>query len=155
MEDQQDSARLEFHQVWKNARCLNIGEVEERLRLPFMHGEASGSTKPHLQMAYTHAKRFAKLRDPQRLIEIRSALEEWEAPQGSAMQQDANELIQSRLVPFEVAQLVNLFPNDADEAVSLIPSLERFSPIDLTSVLDILQTYMRQGSSNTAANIAF
>jgi len=148
MEDQQDSAQLDFHGIWKNSRCLNICEVESELRIPFMHSEASGSTKPHLQMAYTHAKRFAKLRDQQSLQQLRGALEDWEAPHGSnANRGNETETSQSRLAPFELAQLVNLVPNDVDEAVSLIPSLERFSPVDLSSVLDTIASYMRQSTA--------
>jgi len=148
MEDQQDSANLDFHQTWRNARCLNICEVENELRNPFIQTEASGSTKPHLQMAYTHAKRFSKLRDPQVLQQLHSSLEDWEAPNGTtAPQQDDGDMPHTRLAAFELAQLVNLVPNDVDEAVSLIPSLERFSPVDLTVVLDIITGYIRQSSA--------
>ena len=155
MEDQQDSASLDFHQTWRNARCLNICEVENELRQPFMLSEASGTTKPHLQMAYTHAKRFSKLRDTQALHQLRSSLEDWEAPHGaSGNQQSESEMSQARLAPFELAQLVNLVPGDVDEAVSLIPSLERFSPVDLSVVLDTIAGYMRQ-SSNIGGQISF
>ena len=141
MEDTQDSSKLEFDTVWKTARCMNICEVEQLLRPYFIQSEASGTTKPHLQMAYTHAKRFAKLRDTQAQEELRMALEDWEA----TMNASSREPSASRLAPFELAQLVNLVPNDVDEAVSLIPSLDRFSPIDIGVVLDIVSTYMKTG----------
>lgn len=148
MEDQQDSANLDFHPTWRNARCLNICEVENELRQPFLLSEASGTTKSHLQMAYTHAKRFSKLRDLQSIQQLRSSLEDWEAPHGATGNQQSDaDMSQVRLAPFEIAQLVNLVPTDVDEAVSLIPSLERFSPVDLTVVLDTIAGYMHPSSS--------
>lgn len=147
MEDQQDSAHLDFQGIWKTSRCLNICEVENELRIPFMHSEASGSNKPHLQMAYAHAKRFAKFGEQERQ-QLRAALEDWEAPHGSnENRKSESDMSQSRLAPFELAQLVNLVPNDVDEAVSLIPSLERFSPVDLSSVLDTISNYIRQSTT--------
>ena len=130
MEDQQDSAKLEFESIWKNAQCLNICEVEQLLKTPFLQGEAAGSTKPHLDMAFKHSRRFGKLKESQALQELRMALEDWEAPSSAGTQQ-----VEWRLVPFEQAQLVNLVPSDSEEALSLIPSLDRFSPVDVSSLL--------------------
>ena len=140
MEDQQDSGRLELDPIWKNAQCLNICEVEQLLKTPFLQGEAAGSTKPHLEMAFKHARRFSKLRDSQALQELRMALEDWEAPSSTGTNQ-----IDARLAAFEQAQLVNLMPSDADEAIALIPSMIRFSPIDVASVLDVLNSFMKPG----------
>jgi DNA-directed RNA polymerase subunit F len=150
MEDNQDSSRLGFDSVWKNAQCLNICEVEQLLRGPFVQSEASATTKPHLQMAYTHAKRFSKLRDPQAQQELRMALEDWEAAM-NASSSNNREQSESRLAPFELAQIVNLVPNDVDEAISLIPSLDRFSPVDIAAVLELVSTYMKTGGPVTLA----
>lgn len=140
MDDQQDSARLEFDSVWKSAQCLNICEIEQLLRGPYLQAEAAGDMKPHLETAYKHARRFSKLKDSQALQELRMALEDWEAPSSAGLQDT-----ESKLVPFEQAQLLTLAPSDADEAMSLIPSLDRFSPVDVSSILDIIVTYMKTG----------
>jgi DNA-directed RNA polymerase II subunit RPB4 len=138
MDDQQDSARLELGSVWSNAQCLNICEVEQLLKTPYLHGEASGQSKPHMEMAFKHARRFGKLKDSQTLHELRMALDDWEAPSGAVSGQ-----IDARLASFEQAQLVNLTPNDPDEAVALIPSLCRFSAVDIATVLDIIASFMK------------
>jgi len=49
-----------------------------------------------------------------------------------------NEDTSDRPRQFESAQLKNLCPETADEAKSLIPSLERFSDIELQAWLDSL-----------------
>ena len=144
MEDQQDSAQLELGSVWTNAQCLNICEVEQLLKTPYLHGEASGQSKPHLEMAFKHSRRFGKLKDSQTLHELRMALDDWEAPSGSVGETN------SRLASFEQAQLVNLTPNDAEEAVAMIPSLARFSPVDITSVLDIIASFMKSSMGANA-----
>jgi len=152
MEDTQDSSKLEIDAVWKHAQCLNICEVEQFLRVPFVQSEGMGTTKPHLQMAYTHAKRFSKLRDTHAQQELKMALEDWEATM-NATAIGGREPTESRLAPFEQAQLVNLVPGDVDEAVSLIPSLDRFSPVDLGAVLDIVSSYMKtNGMVGTAVS---
>ena len=92
-------------------------------------------------MAFKHSRRFGKLKESQALQELRMALEDWEAPSSAGTQQ-----VEWRLVPFEQAQLVNLVPSDSEEAISLIPSLDRFSPVDVSSVLDIISSYMKTGS---------
>ena len=138
MEDQQDSAALDFAATWRNAKSLNICEVEQLLRIPFLQGEASGTTKPHLEMAFTHARRFARLKDTQALQELRMALEDWEAP-SNLLSSGAD----GKLAGFEQAQLVNLLPADPDEAVVLIPSLKRFAPIDITSAIDVINSFTK------------
>ena len=148
MEDHQDSAKLEFDSIWKEAKCLNICEVEQLLKTPYLQGEAGGATKPHLEMAFKHARRFSKLRDAQALAELRMALEDWEAPSSVGTNQS-----DSKLSPFEQAQLVNLVPGDAEEAMSLIPSLLRFSPIDVASILDIISSFMKLGGAPGASII--
>ena len=142
MEDQQDSARLELGSTWGNAQCLNICEVEQLLKTPYLHGEASGQSKPHMEMAFKHARQFGKLKDAQTLHVLRMALDDWEAPSGSG-----SGPLDSRLASFEQAQLVNLTPNDAEEAVALIPSLSRFSSVDVSSVLDLLASFMKGSTS--------
>lgn len=145
MEDQQDAARLDFDGAWKNVQCLNICEVEQLLRTAYMQSEATSSTKPHLEMAFKHARRFSKFKDSQSSQELRMALDDWEAPlsEGSLSSE-------ARLASFEQAQLVNLVPTDAEEAVALIPSLDRFSPVDISSVLDILMSFKKSGYTGAA-----
>lgn len=47
-----------------------------------------------------------------------------------------------RLDPWEVVSLANLVPQDEDEAVTLIPSLGRFSGDDVKKVLSTLEASM-------------
>lgn len=150
MEDQQDSAKLQFEGVWKTAQCLNICEVEQLLRGPFLQAEAAGDMKPHLESAFKHARRFGKLKDTQALQELRMALEDWETPSSAGSSEN-----DVKLATFEQAQLINLAPGDADEAIALIPSLDRFSPVDVTSILDILATFMKTGGSMHTHNHDF
>jgi DNA-directed RNA polymerase II subunit RPB4 len=138
MDDQEDAGSLQFDIVWKNAQCLNICEVEQLLKVPYLQGEASGATKQHLETAFKHSRRFGKLKDSQALQELRMALEDWEAPSTSG-----SNVSDSKLAAFEQAQLVNLVPSDSEEAKALIPSLFRFSSIDITGLLDTIGSFMR------------
>jgi hypothetical protein len=146
MEDKQDAASLEFHTLWKNAQCLNICEVEQLLKTPFLQGEASGVSKPHLELAFKHARRFGRLKDTQALHELRMALDDWEAP--SSNDNAGNH----KLIGYEQSQLVNLLPNDPDETVALIPSLSRFSPVDISSILDTIGSFLKGISAIPSAN---
>jgi hypothetical protein len=143
MDDQQDSARLELGSIWVTAQCLNLCEVEQLLKTPYLHAEASGLSKPHIELAFKHARRFGKMKDTQTLHELRMALDDWEALSGMN-----NGQTDIRLAPFEQAQLVNLTPNDADEARALIPSLSRFNAVDITSVLDVIASFMKTSVIN-------
>ncbi len=134
MEDTQDAGLLKFDLIWKTAQCLNICEVEQLLRGPALQ---QSSQKGQLESAFKHARRFARLRDSQSLQELRITLEEWEAQSAVG---------DNRLSPFEVAQLVNLVPSDVDEAKALIPSLDRFSPVDIGYVLETIQSFMKTGT---------
>ena len=138
MEDRQDASRLEFDTIWKTSKCLNICEVEQLLKTPFLQGEASGQRKHHLELAFNHARRFSKLKDSQGLQELRMALEDWEAPSSSGINES-----DARLAPYEQAQLVNLLPADAEEAIALIPSLDRLSPVDISAVLDMIGSFIK------------
>ena len=134
--DEQDAGGLRFSEFWRGAQHLNICEVESVLRGPFARMNAEKSARlPHLDRAYRHAFRFSKIRDVQALQQLRVALEDWEPPssQGQTVVADMD-----RLAPFEVAQLVNLFPESPEIAKALLPSLDRFQNADINSILEFL-----------------
>ena len=139
MSDDFDAAALRFGDLWKTAQHLNICEVESVLRAPFSRMQPS-NPQPHLDRAYRHALRFSRIRDVQALQQLRVALEDWEPPSslGSLVTDES-----MRLVPFEVAQLVNLMPADAEEAKAVLPSLERFPAGDVLSLLEIMGSYAK------------
>ena len=151
MDEKDDAARLQFSAEWQNAQCLNISEVESVLRGPFARMTTEGKISQHLDRAYRHALKFSRIRDLQQLQQLRVSLEDWEPPSAlGALAQDADSV---RLVPFEVSQLVNLMPTDADEAKGLIPSLSRFQNSDVMAALEILGNYskLQMGGGNSLA----
>ena len=146
--DEQDAATLRFSEFWRGAQHLNICEVESVLRGPFARMTAEKKFLPHLDRAYRHAFRFSKIRDVQALQQLRVALEDWEPPssQGAAL------LDSDRLAPFEVAQLVNLFPESPEIAKALLPSLDRFQNADINSILEILGQFANLQPPSTIAS---
>ena len=151
MDDTEDAATLKFSDFWKNAQSLNISEVESVLRGPFARMTNDGKISQHLDRAYRHSLRFSKIRDLQQLQQLRVNLEDWEPPSAlGALAQDADSV---RLAPFEVSQMVNLMPTDAEEAKTLMPSLARFQNSDIMSALEILGNFSRlqMGGGNAVA----
>ena len=149
MDSQDDAATLQFSEIWKNAQGLNISEVESVLRGPFTRMTTEGKISQHLDRAYRHALKFSRIRDIQQLQQLRVNLEDLEPPSAlGALAQDVDSV---RLAPFEVSQLVNLMPTDADEAKSLMPSLTRFQNSDVMAALEILWNFSKLQMSGGAA----
>jgi len=71
----------------------------------------------------TYCQRFAKFKNTESIVALRRLLND------------------KKLHQFELAALANLCPETADEAKSLIPSLEgRFNDEELNTLLDDIQT---------------
>ena len=148
---EEDAATLQFSEFWQNAQSLNVSEVESVLRGPFTRMTSEGKISQHLDKSYRHALKFSRIRDLQQLQQLRVNLEDWEPPSSlGALAQDPHSV---RLAPFEVSQLVNLMPADADEAKALMPSVGRFQTSDIMAVLEILGNFSRVqiGGNNAVA----
>lgn len=53
--------------------------------------------------------------------------------------EETGEAVKVQLEQFELASLVNLLPEDVEEAVTLLPSLNRFKDDEVLEMLDILK----------------
>jgi DNA-directed RNA polymerase subunit F len=142
--DAYDAGTLQFPAFFANAQALNICEVESILRGPYSRSQTAQEGS-HLSRAYKHALKFSRIRDVQALQQLRIALEDWEPPSSLGAIVTSED---SKLNPFEVAQLVNLMPVDVDETKALIPSLGRFTNSDVLSALEILGQYSKLGGSD-------
>lgn len=103
-----------------NANYLSIPEVALLLQTLKQQGEAGG---PHsnFEKFLTYCKRFNRFPNSEVAVQVRKLLEDHEFPD------------------LEIALLSNLCPNNAEEARSLIPSLQRIENDDeLNNVLDEL-----------------
>jgi DNA-directed RNA polymerase subunit F len=151
MEDKEDAATLQFSDFWATASSMNISEVESVLKGPYQRMANEGKISHHLQRAYLHALKFSRIRDVQQLQQLRVNLEDWEAPSAMGALQDNAK--QTRLDAFEISQIVNLMPTDADEAKALMPSLCRFQNSDVMAILEILGSYskIQLGGNNAIA----
>ncbi|KAK7481392.1 hypothetical protein BaRGS_00027348 [Batillaria attramentaria] len=123
---EEDAAELQFPKEFENAETLLISEVQMLLDHRKQQNE-SAEEEQELSDVFmktlNYCQRFSKFKNRETIAAVRSSL------------------MQKKLHKFELAALANLCPETAEEAKSLIPSLEgRFEDEELQQILDDIKT---------------
>lgn len=125
--EEEDAATLKFPKEFESAETLTISEV---LKILESRKEQSDKTDSGQKLnevfvkTLEHCKTFNRLGDnKERIHAVRRILQS------------------KKLHKFELAQLANLLPDEAEEARTLIPSLEHnFQDEELTEILKAMQS---------------
>ncbi|XP_035697365.1 DNA-directed RNA polymerase II subunit RPB4 [Branchiostoma floridae] len=123
---EEDAAQLQFPKEFENAETLLNSEVNMLLEHRKQQNE-SAEEEQELSEVFMktlgYTSRFSRFKNRETIAAVRSLL------------------MQKKLHKFELAALANLCPESAEEAKSLIPSLEgRFEDEELQQILDDIQT---------------
>ncbi|ESO92732.1 hypothetical protein LOTGIDRAFT_190227 [Lottia gigantea] len=122
----EDASNLVFPKEFENAETLLISEVQMLLEHRKQQNESAEDEQELSEVfmkTLNSCQRFSKFKNRETIAAVRSLL------------------MQKKLHKFELAALANLCPESADEAKSLIPSLEgRFEDEELTQILDDIKT---------------
>eukprot|EP00188_Purpureofilum_apyrenoidigerum_P003205 Plantae.Rhodophyta-Purpureofilum_apyrenoidigerum.ctg32916.p2 GENE.Plantae.Rhodophyta-Purpureofilum_apyrenoidigerum.ctg32916~~Plantae.Rhodophyta-Purpureofilum_apyrenoidigerum.ctg32916.p2 ORF type:complete len:153 (-),score=41.13 Plantae.Rhodophyta-Purpureofilum_apyrenoidigerum.ctg32916:624-1043(-) len=92
----------------KQATALMICEAHALLQTKLQRGEVSDDVQSVFRKTLAYTERFDRVRERENIHAIRERLDRQEG-----------------LHPFERAQIVNLLPENAEEAKSIIPSLQK------------------------------
>ncbi|XP_060079942.1 DNA-directed RNA polymerase II subunit RPB4-like [Ylistrum balloti] len=122
----EDASELLFPKEFENAETLLISEVQMLLDHRKQQNESAEEEQELSEVfmkTLNYTSRFSKFKNRETISAVRSLL------------------MQKKLHKFELAALANLCPENADEAKSLIPSLEgRFEDEELKQILEDIQT---------------
>ncbi|GFR90040.1 DNA-directed RNA polymerase II subunit RPB4 [Elysia marginata] len=123
---EEDASELQFPKEFENAETLLISEVQMLLDHRKQQNESAEEEQEQSEVfmkTLNYCERFSKFKNRETIAAVRSSL------------------MQKKLHKFELATLANLCPETADEAKSLIPSLEgRFEEEELQQILDDIKT---------------
>ncbi|KAK6195594.1 DNA-directed RNA polymerase II subunit RPB4 [Patella vulgata] len=123
---EEDASELVFPKEFENAETLLISEVQMLLEHRKQQNESAEDEQELSEVfmkTLNSCQRFSKFKNRETIAAVRSLL------------------MQKKLHKFELAALANLCPESADEAKSLIPSLEgRFEDDELTLILEDIKT---------------
>ncbi|RUS79134.1 hypothetical protein EGW08_013112 [Elysia chlorotica] len=123
---EEDASELQFPKEFENAETLLISEVQMLLDHRKQQNESAEEEQEQSEVfmkTLNYCERFSKFKNRETITAVRSSL------------------LQKKLHKFELATLANLCPETADEAKSLIPSLEgRFEEEELQQILDDIKT---------------
>lgn len=123
---EEDAAELQFPKEFENAETLLISEVQMLLEHRKTQNESAEEEQELSEVfmkTLNYTSRFSKFKNRETISAIRSVL------------------MQKKLHKFELAALANLCPDNAEEAKSLIPSLEgRFEDEELQQLLEDIKT---------------
>lgn len=122
----EDAAELQFPKEFDNAETLMISEVHmllEHRKSQNENAEDEQELSEVFSKTLTYTERFAKFKNRETIAAVRSLLS------------------QKKLHKYELATLASLCPDNAEEAKTLIPSLEgRYEDEELSSLLEDIQT---------------
>ncbi|KAF6016463.1 hypothetical protein EB796_025229 [Bugula neritina] len=123
---EEDAGELKFPKEFENAETLLVSEVHMLLDHRKKQNEEADEEQ-ELSKVFTktlsYAQRFSKYKNKETISAVRELLR------------------QKRVHKFELAALANLAPETAEEAKTLIPSMEdRFPDEDLQPILDDIKT---------------
>lgn len=117
---------LFFITEFENAETLLVSEVQMLLEHRKTQNESAEEEQELSEVfmkTLQYTQRFSKFKNRETIAAVRSLL------------------MQKKLHKFEIAALANLCPDNAEEAKSLIPSLEgRFEDEELQQILDDIHT---------------
>uniref|UniRef100_T1JGB7 RNA polymerase Rpb4/RPC9 core domain-containing protein n=1 Tax=Strigamia maritima TaxID=126957 RepID=T1JGB7_STRMM len=125
---EENAAELKFPKEFANAETLLTSEVYKLLDHRKTQHETANQDQELpavLMKTYSYTQRFSKFKNRETISSVR------------------NMLTNKKFHKFELAQIANLCPQNADEAKCLIPSLERRFEDDedhLSDILDDVQT---------------
>ncbi|CAH1723841.1 DNA-directed RNA polymerase II subunit Rpb4-like [Aphis gossypii] len=121
----EDAALLQFPKEFENAETLLISEVNMLLKFRKNQNESAEEEQEFSEVfnkTLTYTEQCSKFKNKETIVAVR------------------NLLASKKLHKFELASIGNLCPQLADEAKSLIPSLEdRFDDDELQQILDDIQ----------------
>ncbi|XP_076472375.1 DNA-directed RNA polymerase II subunit RPB4-like [Babylonia areolata] len=121
-----DAAELRFPKEFENAETLMISEVQmllEHRKQTNESAEEEQELSDVFMKTLNYCRRFSKFKNRETMTAVR------------------NDLQQKKLHKFELAALANLCPETAEEAKTLIPSLEgRYQDDELQQILDDIKT---------------
>ncbi|KAF0975268.1 hypothetical protein FDP41_006020 [Naegleria fowleri] len=134
MEDTEDAERLELGD-FKDKTCLTISEVAHILqrKKEELEKEQSDFINDIFDKSLSYAKRFGGGLSYESSLDIKTTL----ARQTLALKDSQD---RKKLVSFQIAQLANLMPGDAEEAITLIPSLRVFDESEIEKILKDMET---------------
>ncbi|KAF0695244.1 Aste57867_13936 [Aphanomyces stellatus] len=140
--DTEDAAELILGEDFQTETCLSNAEVA--VILEKQKSDYESSEKPLtavFQKTYSYVQRFSGTKDPvanqASVTELREALITYEFTRENP--DDPQQAIEVRLEEFEIACLSNLNPEEPEEAMALIPSLnKRFAEEDIEEILSII-----------------
>jgi DNA-directed RNA polymerase II subunit RPB4 len=140
--DTEDAAELLLGEDFTGETCLSNAEVA--VILEKQKADYENQEKPLtsvFQKTYSYVQRFSGTKDPvanqASVTELREALISYEFNREDP--NDPSNPIDVRLEEFEIACLSNLNPEDPEEAMTLIPSLQkRFNDEDIVEILSII-----------------
>jgi DNA-directed RNA polymerase II subunit RPB4 len=131
VEHDEDATQLRFGPDLTTADCLFNSEIFMLL---------SQSDAPHTSDVFdktlAYATRFSKFKNRETVKQVRHLFDDLVdvSPQ-HAQQQQQQQQQRHAMAEFELASLCSLCPETAEQAVNLIPSLERFDEADLEKIL--------------------
>jgi len=134
-EQEEDAGRLQFGEDFENTEVLTIDETRKYLDAHTRRREAEGKEIPLvLTKTLEYCEKFAKFRGDEEINEeatitqAKDALGEFRAGENS----------DEGLRAFEIGALCNLLPEHVEEAIAIIPSLDRFREEDLAGIIEQL-----------------
>ncbi|EFC48219.1 predicted protein [Naegleria gruberi] len=134
VDEQEVSERLELGD-FKDRQCLTISEVAQMLskKKEEVEQEQTDYINDVFDKSLTYARRFGGGLSVETTMAIKSAL-----GRATVTLKDSQE--RRKLQPFQIAQLANLMPGDAEEAATLIPSLKAFDETEIGNLLKDLES---------------
>lgn len=133
--DTEDAAELNLGDDFRHETCLSNAEVAvilEKQKVDYENQEKQLTGV--FQKTYSYVQRFSGTKDP--VANQASVTELREALMSLIFQRDGGDV---RLEEFEIACLSNLNPEEVEESVALIPSLQkRFAEDEIEEILGIV-----------------
>lgn len=134
----EDASELRLGPEFDNVPCLSNAEVAIVLQEAKIKFEQDDKAVPEVfEQTLAYVNRFSQIKDPVVNKGVVQELEsELEAKTWEKVDAEGNVGV-VKLAPFELVSLINLKPEEYDEAVSLIPSLQnKLNEDDVNDVLD-------------------
>ncbi|TDH70631.1 uncharacterized protein CCR75_005098 [Bremia lactucae] len=149
--DTEDAAELNLGDDFRNETCLSNAEVAVILEKQKSDYETQEKQLTNVfQKTYSYAQRFSGTKDPVANQASVTELREYVANSSSIVhkvalmslvfqREEDSGMVEYRLEEFEIACLSNLNPEEVEEAVALIPSLQkRFAEDEIEEILGIV-----------------
>jgi len=137
-EQQEDTGELRLGAEFESTPCLSNAEVCVVLQEAKARLEEEDQTVPEVfEQTLAYATRFAQIKDAAANKAVVEDLhKELASKVWERVDNDGNQVV-VRLADFELASLINLKPEEYEEAVAVVPSLDqKLSESDIQDLLD-------------------